>query len=110
VRDLVFKNLTSEDKRRKIIASSETSDSEGVRSVIHRHFICVVKEVPGNKKIEKPQPHLYVLKERNTQERKEKFFCKIKGSVCAIYKGRLFLLVFMHTLNITLTAVPEGVT
>ena len=106
MRDLLFKNLTSDDKKRKIIASAEISDKQGVRSIIHRHFVCLVKEVKENK-TEKPLPYLYVLKEHNGREQKEKFFCKIKGSVYAISNGRLFLILFAHSLKINLIAIPE---
>ena len=83
MRDLLFKNLTSLEHKRKIIASSEISDKEGVHSVIRRHFIYMVKEVKSQE-LEKPLPYLYVEKIRNTKEQKQKFFCKIKGSVYAI--------------------------
>jgi len=109
MRDLLFKNLTSNDHRRKIIASSEVVDKQGVCSTIHRHFICMIKEVKAGHNIEKPAPYLYVLKNHNTKEQREKFFCKIKGSICAVNKGRLFLVVFMHSLKIDLVAKPQQV-
>jgi hypothetical protein len=106
MRDLLFKNLTSDDKKRKILTSSEIMDKQGVRSIIHRHFICIVKEIK-DKQISKPQPYLYVLKERNSREQREKFFCRIKGSIYAVHKGRLFLILFMHSLKIILTPVLQ---
>ena len=106
MRDLLFKNLTSSDKKRKIIASSEIMDKQGVRSIIHRHFVCIVKEIENNQ-LQKPLPYLYVLKEHNKKEQKEKFFCRIKGSVCAVSNGRLFLILFMHSLKINLVAIPQ---
>ena len=109
MRDLLFRNLTSQDKKRKIIASLEIADKEGVRSVIQRHFVCVVREIKDNK-IERPLPYLYVLKEHNNKEQREKFFCKIKGSICAVNKERLFLVLFMHSLKICLTAMPQDLT
>ncbi|MDD2680229.1 MAG: hypothetical protein PHO03_05490 [Candidatus Omnitrophica bacterium] len=109
MRDLLFKNLTSNDRRRKIIASSEIIDKHGVCSTIRRHFICMVKEVKDGQNIEKPAPYLYVLKSHNTKEQREKFFCKIKGSLCAVHKGRLFLVIFMHSLKIDLVAKPQQV-
>lgn len=109
MRDLLFKNLTSSDHKRRVISSSEITDKEGVRSVIRRHFICMVKEVIGPD-IQRPEPFLYVLKEQNTKEQKQRFFCKVKGSICAVNRGRLFLIVFMHTLKIDLAAIPESVT
>jgi hypothetical protein len=107
VRDLLFKNFTSDDKRRKIITSSEVVDREGVRSVINRHFVCLVKEIP-DAKAERPQPYVHVIKEHNSREQKEKFFCKIKGNVCAVSNGRLFLILFVHSLKISLIATQHG--
>jgi len=109
MRDLLFKNLTSNDHRRKIITSSEVVDKHGVCSTIHRHFICMIKEVQSGQNIEKPAPYLYVLKNHNTKEQREKFFCKIKGSICAQSKGKLFLVIFMHSLKIDLVAKPQQV-
>ena len=106
MRDLIFKNLTSNDRKRRIIASSETIDKQGVRSIIRRHFVCIVKEVKDCP-TERPLPYLYVLKERNSKERKEKFFCRIKGSVYAVSGGRLLLILFMHSLKINLVALPQ---
>jgi hypothetical protein len=108
MRDLLFKNITSDDKRRKIIASSEILDKAGVRSTIRRHFVCMVKEVKGNQ-TQRPLPYLCVLKEHNTRKQKERFFCKIKGSVFAVSNGRLFLVVFMHSIKISLIAIPQDI-
>lgn len=107
MRDLLFKNLTSNDRKKRIIASSETIDKQGVRSIIHRHFICMVKEIKGAV-VEKPLPYLYVLKEKNTKEHTEKFYCRIKGSVLAVSKEKLYLIIFTHSLKINLVAIPHA--
>lgn len=86
-----------------MISSCEIVDNAGVRSIIQRHFVCILKEVEG-KAGRKPDPYLYVLKEHNTKEQCEKFFCKIKGNVYVVNKGRLFLALFMHSLKIRLAA------
>lgn len=105
MRDLLFKNFTSSDRKKRVIASSEITDREGVRSVIHRHFVCMAKEIEAGKpQLERPLPYLFVLKERNTKEHKEKFFCRIKGSIYALSKGRMFLILFTHSLKINLSA------
>ena len=108
MRDLVFKNLTSDDRKRKILVSSEVMDKQGIRSSIRRHFVCVVKEVK-DKSMQRPLPHVYVVKEHNTRERREHFFCKIKGSICAVNKDKLYLIIFMHTLKISLVSIPQEV-
>lgn len=107
MRDLLFKNLTSSDRKKRIISSSEIVDRQGTRSIIHRHFACIVKEIQGQNNLEKPAPYLYVLKEHNTKKQKEKFFCRMKGSIYAVANGRLFLILFMHSLKIYLTSTPQ---
>ena len=103
MRDLLYKNLTFPNRGRKIIASSEVADKDGVHSVVRRHFAYIVKAIQSADQI-KPQPYLYVLKERNTKQKQERFFCKIKGSVLAVNKGNLYNILFVHTLSVQLTA------
>ncbi|MDP3041310.1 MAG: hypothetical protein Q8N62_01035 [Candidatus Omnitrophota bacterium] len=102
MRNLLYKNLSFPNRGRKIIASSEIADKEGVHSVVRRHFSYIIRSIKG-RGIIKTQPYLYVLKRRNTKEKQEHFFCKIKGSVQAVNKGNLFQISFVHTLNIDLT-------
>lgn len=108
MRDLVFRNITSQNKQRRILASSEVVDKRGVRNVIHRHFVCIVREIK-DKQVAKPAPYMYVLRKRDSKEHEEKFFCRVKGSLYAVNKGRLFLILFMHSLRISLVPVPQGV-
>jgi len=56
--------------------------------------------------LQPPTPYLYVLKARNTKEQKERFFCRIKGSLFALKEGKLYLILFMHSLKIDLAAAP----
>jgi hypothetical protein len=107
MRDLLFKNLTSQDHRRKVLSSSEIVDNAGIRTIVRRHFIYFVREVLDNK-LESHSPYLFVLKERNTRQKTERFYCRMKGNIYAACQGRLFLIQFMHSLKIKLAAVPEG--
>ena len=107
MRDLLFKNLTSSNKRRKVLATSEVAEKEGLRSTVHRHFVYIVKEVKDKSAVEKHTPYIYVLKERNTKEQREKFFCRMKGRAYVVSKGKLYLVLFMHSLKIVLTAAPS---
>jgi len=108
MRDLLFKNLTSFDKTKRRIASSEIVDKQGVRSIIHRHFICLIKEVK-DLSLERPLPYLNILKVRNNKEQMEKFFCRLKNSIYAIYDDKVYLILFMHSLKVTLSAVPQDI-
>ncbi|MCK9595215.1 MAG: hypothetical protein M0R35_06015 [Candidatus Omnitrophica bacterium] len=105
MRDLLFKNLTSSDHHRRIIASSEVSDKSGIRTTVRRHFVYLVREVPNNK-IERHLPYLFVLKERNTHTKSEKFYCRMKGNIYAVSHGKLLHIQFMHSLRIYLNSLP----
>jgi hypothetical protein len=85
---------------RRMISTCEVADKDGVRSIVQRHFVCILKQVEG--KLNKPSPYLYVLKEHNTKEQKEKFFCKVKGNVFIVNQGKLYMAIFMHSLKIRL--------
>ncbi len=104
MRDLLFKNLTSEEKRRRIVSTSEISEDQGVRSIVRRHFICILKEV-GVEEMIKPAPSIYVLKEHNQKEARERFLCRIKESTFLVAQGKIFLALYMHSLKIDLTAI-----
>lgn len=106
MRDLFFKNCLSADRRRKIVSSSEIADTEGIHSIIRRHFILMVKEIEGGHKIERPLPAIHIVKERNSKEQRSKFLFKLKGSVYILHNGKLFLILFMHSLSVNLTAIP----
>ena len=109
MRDILIKNLTSDDKRRKIIATYEVSEKEGMYSIIRRHFVCVVKEVTDVKTICKPAPYLYVRKEHDSKERKHQFFCKLKGNLFASVAGNIYLIQYAHSLKISLLDLTHTV-
>lgn len=108
MRDLIFRNLTSVEKKRRIITSSEIVDKAGVRTIIHRHFICIAKEIK-NKAEARPKSDLYVLKEHNNKEHKEMFLYRIKGSVYTLIKEKLYLIRFAHSLRIALFVTAKSV-
>jgi hypothetical protein len=108
MRDLVYKNLTSADGSRKRVATLEVSESNGLRSTVRRHFACVVREVK-DASAQKPAPYLYVAKERNTSQPRESFFCRMKNSTLMVNKGRVYLILFMHSLKITLAGTPKKI-
>jgi len=110
MRDLVFKNLTSDDKKKKILASYETSEDEGIRSIITRHFVYLIREAAEQEaERPQPQPYLYILKEHNKREQREKFLCKIKGSVYAACGNKVYQIFFIHSLRINLSAKSQNV-
>lgn len=102
MRNLVYKNLTSAAKNRRIISTTEVAQAQGVHSVIHRHFVYLVRQVAGRGA--RVPPEIKVVKERNNRLQQERFYCKIKGVIFAEREGRLFKVAFIHSLHITLHA------
>lgn len=103
MRNIIFKNLTSSDRRKKIIVSDESFDKSGIHTHIQRHLICLVRKIYSEKEITQPLPHLYVLKETNTQKQTKKFILKLKGSIYTIVGNSLFLITFLHSLKIEMS-------
>lgn len=104
MRDLVFKSMTSEDRKKRAISSSEVVDKQGTHSVIHRHFVYLVKELTqGNDSYACASPYLYILREHSNKEQKERFFCKVKGSICVSDDNKSYVVFFTHSLKIDLT-------
>ena len=99
MRDLVFKNLTSSDRKKKIIYSCEVIRKRGMHTTIRRHFVCKVFEIKDIFK-EKPLAQVYISRNLNRIRHQKSFFCRMKASLYAKNKGRLFLILFGHSLKI----------
>jgi hypothetical protein len=82
-------------------------DNGGVRSIVRRHFVCLVSEVTAEQ-VQKPVSYLHIVREKNSLEQREQFFCRLKGSILAVNNGRLFRIMFVHSLKICLSAIPQG--
>lgn len=101
MRDLVFKNITSNQKKRKILCTYEATEQGGVATRIKRSFVYIVKNAQDDKS-PAPLPHLYLLKIKDTRTREEKFLCRIKGSLYTASDNRMFRVIFSHSLSINL--------
>ncbi|MCM8799400.1 MAG: hypothetical protein NC900_01530 [Candidatus Omnitrophica bacterium] len=107
MRNLVFKNLSSKDRSRKVLVSTESFDKSGIHTYISRHLICLIKEVTKEESPNKISPSLYILKERNNQTQKERFIFRLKGSIYTVVNGRLYLISFLHSFRIKLSILKE---
>jgi hypothetical protein len=104
MRDLLFRNLSSPAKGRRVISSCEVTDKEGIHTLVRRHFAYILKEVENKETMPQLLPSVYVYKERSHKEQRENFFCKIKGNVYAFNQERLYFIRYIHSLKICLTA------
>lgn len=103
MRDLQFRNITSPSKGQRVLACSELSEQEGIRTTVNRHLVCRVFEAKGAD-MSLPRPELYVFKKQDKKNRIEIFYCRIKGSMYFSFENRLCLVSFINSLKIQLRA------
>lgn len=103
MRDLVFKNLTSKDRKKKILSAKEIINENGILTRINKHLIYIVREATGqNPEDTKIQNELFIIKEKKSNQRKESFFVKMKGGMYTNQGNKLFVVNFLHSLKIEL--------
>ena len=107
MRDIVFKNLTSPDKKKRVLWASETINEDGILTKIHKYLIYMVKEVAQEEAHKTDKPEIFVFKNRNTREKTEKFQIRMKGSIYCLSQNRCFYVSFCHTLKIDLCQSPQ---
>lgn len=105
MRDLVYKNITSSDKSRRIIATLEDYNRHGLHTKVVRHFICIVRRIKDATKYANEKPQIYVFKYLNNKTQEEKFLCRVRGSVCVKQGNNLFLVDFCHSVKIKVEAI-----
>ena len=107
MRDMIFKNMTSQDRKKRVLWASEVINEDGILTKIHKYLIYIVKEVPKETAHKTERPEVFVIKHRDTKEKTEKFHIKIKGSVYCMTEDRCFFVSFSHTLKIDLCEAPH---
>ena len=101
MRDLIHKNITSTNRKKRVISSYETREYQGVHTTIRRRFICKVIEIENTPK-NRTSPQVYVCRNCNHNQQRESFLCRMKASLYAKSNGKLFLVLFGHSLRIDL--------
>jgi hypothetical protein len=107
MRDMVFKNLTSADKRKRVLWASETINEDGILTKIHKYLIYLIKEIAPDEIQKNEHPEIHVAKYRNTKEKTEKLHIKMKGGIYCMAKEKTFYVSYCHTLKIDLCKAPE---
>ena len=112
MRELVYKNLTTGNKKRKDLFITETVEKDGLKTVTRRHSMYVVgghtrfsnpKEVMYFKKIRSAganKRHIFIFKKRDSISKKDIFVCDVVGKFYAVVKNDLYSVAFKHSLEI----------
>ena len=112
MRELLFKNLTSQDKKRKDLYITEECERDGVKTITKRHSLYIIKgrckfndadEVLKFQKNASPKcknRHIFIYKIRDTKKNKDSFVCDVVGNVYATIKSELYSIAFKHSFEI----------
>jgi len=107
MRELLYKNLTSLSKGRKIIAISEEAQKNGFLTRTSRRFIYVIKDTP-NLRASLTAPRFYILKIHDSKNKKERFIFKAKGNFYVVNNNQVRLVYFCHSFKIDLLQIPAS--
>jgi hypothetical protein len=112
MREMVFKNLTSIDKRRRDLFISETVEQNGIKTITKRHSIYIIGKHAKFSDIENPmvtdnlfpaeynKRHVFIHKKKDTKLGKDTFVCDVIGRCCAVIKDEAYAVVFKHSFEI----------
>ena len=102
MRELLFKNMTSINKKRKVLCLSEVSRKDRILTKVNRRFIYLVKESAQSQKVSEA-PEFYIFKNHDSKSKQEKFNLKIKGNFYVVCNQKVYLVSYCHSLRIGLS-------
>ncbi|MDP3143630.1 MAG: hypothetical protein Q8N14_06850 [Candidatus Omnitrophota bacterium] len=105
MRELLYKNLTSLEKGRRILAISEESQKNGFLTRTSRKFIYMIKDTE-NLRESLTAPVFHIFKIRDSKNRKERFVFKVKGNFFVVNDQKVRLVYFCHSFKIDLSQLP----
>ena len=114
MREVLFKNLTSLESRKKDILLTEMFEKGGVSAKTERRYFYFIKDIhhmqdeeefqawmSGQKKVSPPtKRHFHILKERNDELGEERLICKVAGMFYAVVGRDVYSIAFLHSFKI----------
>ena len=118
MRELVFKNLISEDRTKKDLYISEVVDKNGMRTVMTRHSIY---KIGDHNKITNPEEitkwhsnqirnnkrQVFILKRRDTKLKKDIFACDVVGDLYVVVDDILYSIAFKHSFEVDFLSIQR---
>ncbi len=101
MKEVLFKNQTSLEKKRKAILISERSEDKECSTFVRKSFIYLVNQ---EMRVEQPlaQPDIYIRKSYNTKTKVEKFSFRVKGCFYITKENCYLKVKFCHCLKINI--------
>ena len=115
MREVIFKNLTSVQSRKKDILLKEVFERDGVLARTERRSFYFIKDVIHlesddelqkwvdlqGEQNEKMKRHFHIMKEHNDALGIDKFICKILGTFYAVIDRDIYAVCFLHSFKIS---------
>ena len=122
MREIIFKNLTTKNHRRRDLWIQETADENGLHAEIQKRCVFLIKNhkrLPGEGAVERwinkhsndrqcRLRNLTVIRTENTKEGTKHFFFKAIGSFYAVMGEEIFSIGFVQTYEVNLTDSAEN--
>ncbi|MFH0840181.1 MAG: hypothetical protein V1883_04105 [Candidatus Omnitrophota bacterium] len=122
MREIVYKNLTKLDSRKRDLCIREVVEKDGVTARIEKRCIYFVREricikdpsdlecLKGLKETNEAwkKKHFHVLRKHDSDTGEDKLICKAAGTLYAIVGQYVFCVAFVHSLKIDLSALTAG--
>jgi hypothetical protein len=115
MREVIFKNLTAGNPRRKDILLREVFEKDGVLAKTERRCFYYIKDITrienqdglqewldaqsGSSTVTKRQ--FYIFKEHNDAHGEDRLLCKILGTFYVIVDGSVYTIAFLHSFRVT---------
>jgi hypothetical protein len=114
MREVVFKNLTSVNSRKKDILLQEVFEKDGLVAKTERRCFYFIKDIVHLEKQEDLQKWMnvqdgsgvaakrqfYIFREHNDKLGEDRLLCKILGSFYVIVDNTVFTVAFMHSFRV----------
>ncbi|MDD3375632.1 MAG: hypothetical protein PHY73_07940 [Candidatus Omnitrophica bacterium] len=99
MKEIAFKNLTSVERKRKIISLREITQRDGCVISSQKTLVYIVSPQSGKiRSVERPEYHIGKLYDSVTKE--ERFSLRVKGTSYVIQGPTLLKVDFCHSLKI----------
>lgn len=122
MREILIKNLTASNNRKRDLCIRETMQKDGimvkterrcvylVRGKVHMehrydlHELETLKKSGGTRK----KKHFYITRSHDTRTGEDKLTCRVAGTLYVIVKQEIFCVTFVHSFRTDFSTVSSG--
>ncbi len=124
MREMLYKNLTDLDNRKRDFCIREVVEKDGITARIEKRSIYFVREIicindsSGVECLKDMREtndawkkrHFHVLRKRNSDTGEDKLICKAASTLYVVIGRYAFCVAFVHSLKIDLSVLATGKT